>query len=49
MTVMPVLTVDSTEAIKAAVAAGVGVALVSRLAVAADVAAGTLVRVRVAG
>ena len=49
LTVTPVLTVDSTEAIKAAVAAGVGVALVSRLAVSAEVAAGQLVRVNVRG
>ncbi len=49
LAVMPVLTVDSTEAIKEAVAAGVGVALVSRLAVSADVAAGRLVRLNVRG
>ena len=49
LTVVPVLTVDSTEAIKQAVMAGVGVALVSRLAVATDVAAGRLARVNVRG
>ena len=49
LSVRPVLTVDSTEAIKAAVVAGVGVALLSRLAVAAEVAAGLLVRVNVRG
>ena len=49
LVVRPVLTVDSTEAIKQAVMAGVGVALVSRLAVSAEVAAGRLVRVAVRG
>jgi DNA-binding transcriptional LysR family regulator len=44
-----VLTVDSTEAIKQAVMAGVGVALVSRLAVATEVAAGRLARAAVRG
>ena len=47
--VTPVMTVDSTEAIKQAVMAGVGVALVSRLAVATEVAAGRLARVNVRG
>ncbi len=47
--VTPVLTVDSTEAIKQAVMAGVGVALVSRLAVATEIAAGRLARVNVRG
>jgi DNA-binding transcriptional LysR family regulator len=47
--VRPVLTVDSTEAIKQAVMAGVGVALVSRLAVATEVAAGRLARAAVRG
>ena len=49
LAVRPVLTVDSTEAIKQAVMAGVGVAVVSRLAVSAEVAAGRLVRVNVRG
>ncbi len=49
LAVTPVLTVDSTEAIKEDVAAGVGVALVSRLAAAGDVAGGRLVRVAVRG
>ena len=49
LAVTPVLTVDSTEAIKQAVMAGVGVALVSRLAVATEVAAGRLARVAVRG
>jgi DNA-binding transcriptional LysR family regulator len=47
--VTPVLTVDSTEAIKQAVMAGVGVSLISRLAVATEVAAGRLARVNVRG
>ncbi len=45
----PVLAVGSTEAIKQAVAAGLGVAMVSRLAVRAEVAAGQLVEVKVPG
>jgi DNA-binding transcriptional LysR family regulator len=43
------MTLGSTEAIKRAVIAGVGVAVVSRLAVAADLAAGKLAEVRVSG
>ena len=49
LAVSVVLTVDGTESIKQAVMAGVGVALVSRLAASADVAAGRLARVNVRG
>jgi DNA-binding transcriptional LysR family regulator len=45
----PVLTVGSTEAIKQAVIADVGVALVSRLAIRTEVAAGLLVELPVKG
>ena len=45
----PVLSLGSTEAVKQAVAAGMGVAIVSKLAAAGDVAAGRLVVLRVKG
>jgi DNA-binding transcriptional LysR family regulator len=47
--VTPVLTVSSTEAIKQAVIAGVGVAMVSRLAIQTEIAAGLLVELKVKG
>ena len=47
--ITPVLSLGSTEAVKQAVAAGMGVAMVSRLAVAGDVAAGRLVVLKVNG
>jgi DNA-binding transcriptional LysR family regulator len=47
LTVRPAMTLGSTEAIKRAVAAGVGVAVVSRMAVAAEILAGKLAEVRV--
>jgi DNA-binding transcriptional LysR family regulator len=48
-TVRPVLSLASTEAIKRAVAAGLGVAIVSRLAIELEVMAGRLVEVPLAG
>jgi DNA-binding transcriptional LysR family regulator len=47
--VKPVLTVGSTEAIKQAVIAGFGVAMVSRLAIQTEIAAGLLVELKVKG
>ncbi len=47
LTVRPAMTLGSTEAIKRAVAAGIGVAVVSRLAVASEILAGNLAEVRV--
>lgn len=47
LTVRPALTLGSTEAIKRAVAAGVGVAVVSRMAVAGEILGGKLAEVRV--
>jgi DNA-binding transcriptional LysR family regulator len=47
LAVQPFLTVGSTEAIKQAVSAGLGVAMVSRLAIVAEVAAGQLVEIPV--
>jgi DNA-binding transcriptional LysR family regulator len=47
LAVSPVLTVASTEAIKQAVIAGVGVAMVSRLAIQLEIAAGLLVELQV--
>jgi len=47
--VSPVLTVSSTEAIKQAVIAGLGVAMVSRLAIQTEIAAGLLVELKVKG
>jgi DNA-binding transcriptional LysR family regulator len=47
--VTPVLTVASTEAIKQAVIAGLGVAMVSRLAIQTEIAAGLLVELKVKG
>jgi DNA-binding transcriptional LysR family regulator len=47
--VKPVLSLGSTEAVKQAVAAGLGVGMVSKLAVAPDVAAGMLAVLRVSG
>lgn len=47
--IAPVLTVASTEAIKQAVIADVGVAMVSRLAIQTEIAAGLLVELNVAG
>jgi DNA-binding transcriptional LysR family regulator len=49
LNVTPVLTVSSTEAIKQAVIAGLGVAMVSRLAIQTEVAAGLLVELKVSG
>lgn len=49
VTVRPRLTVGSTAAVKHAVGAGVGLALISRLAVRDDLASGRLVQVRVRG
>jgi len=46
LTVRPVMSLTSTEAIKRAVAAGVGVAIVSRLSIALELKARTLVAVR---
>jgi DNA-binding transcriptional LysR family regulator len=46
---IPSLTVGTTEAIKQAVIAGLGVAMVSRLAIRAEVAAGQLVELPVSG
>jgi len=43
------MALGSTEAIKRVVAAGVGVAIVSRLALAAECAAGTLAALAIAG
>jgi len=47
--VVPVITVGSTEAIKQAVIAGLGVAMVSRLAIQMELAAGLLVELKVKG
>jgi DNA-binding transcriptional LysR family regulator len=47
--IFPVLSLASTEAVKQAVAAGLGVALVSRLAAAPDFAAGRLAVLRMKG
>jgi DNA-binding transcriptional LysR family regulator len=47
--VTPVITVGSTEAIKQALIAGLGVAMVSRLAIQTEVAAGLLVELKVKG
>ena len=47
--VNPVLSLSSTEAVKQAVAAGLGVAMVSKLVVAADAAEGRLAVLRVSG
>jgi DNA-binding transcriptional LysR family regulator len=47
--VTPILTVSSTEAIKQAVIAGLGVAMVSRLAIQTEIAAGLLVELNVKG
>jgi DNA-binding transcriptional LysR family regulator len=47
LTVNPVMSLGSTEAIKRAVIEGVGVAIVSRLAVEAELAAGRLVELPV--
>jgi DNA-binding transcriptional LysR family regulator len=47
--VTPVLTVSSTEAIKQAVIAGLGVAMVSRLAIQMEIAAGLLVELKIKG
>jgi DNA-binding transcriptional LysR family regulator len=49
LNVTPVLTVSSTEAIKQAVIAGLGVAMVSRLAIQTEIAAGLLVELKVKG
>ncbi len=49
LNVTPVLTVSSTEAIKQAVIAGLGVAMVSRLAIQTEVAAGLLIELKVKG
>jgi len=47
--VTPVISLGSTEAVKEAVAAGLGVAMISRLAARSDVAAGRLAVLRVKG
>jgi DNA-binding transcriptional LysR family regulator len=47
ITITPVLSVGSTEAIKRAVAAGLGVAIISQIAAAPDIAAKRLVVIRV--
>jgi DNA-binding transcriptional LysR family regulator len=47
--VTPILTVGSTEAIKQAVIAGLGVAIVSRLAIQTEIAAGLLVELKIKG
>jgi DNA-binding transcriptional LysR family regulator len=47
--ISPALSLGSTEAVKQAVAAGLGVAMVSNLAAAGDVAAGRLALLRVTG
>ncbi|MET7966267.1 LysR family transcriptional regulator [Micromonospora sp. NPDC005305] len=49
LTVRPVLELGSTAAIKSAVAAGTGAAVLSALAIADDVASGRLIRIAVAG
>lgn len=49
LAVKPVMSLGSTEAIKRAVAAGIGVAIVSRLAIELELKARTLVALRVAG
>lgn len=49
VTLNPVLSLASSEAIKQAVSAGLGMAIVSRLAVQADIRAGRLAVVRVTG
>jgi DNA-binding transcriptional LysR family regulator len=49
LTVSPVLTVASTEAMKQAVIAGLGVAVISRLAIQTELAAGLLVELKVKG
>jgi DNA-binding transcriptional LysR family regulator len=47
--VRPVITVGSTEAIKQAVIAGLGVAMVSRLAIKTEIAAGLMTELKVKG
>ncbi|MEM6993483.1 MAG: LysR family transcriptional regulator [Myxococcota bacterium] len=49
VTVDPVMTLGSTEAVKSAVAAGLGVAMVSRLTVALELSSGRLVHIRTPG
>jgi DNA-binding transcriptional LysR family regulator len=49
LTVRPVMSLGSTEAIKRAVAAGVGVAVVSGLSAGLELRAGTLTRLNVTG
>jgi DNA-binding transcriptional LysR family regulator len=49
LNVSPVLTVASTEAMKQAVIAGLGVAVISRLAIQTELAAGLLVELKVKG
>ena len=48
LSVQPVMSLGSTEAIKRAVAAGMGVAIVSRLAISAELQAGRLAIIPVA-
>ena len=45
----PVMSLGSTEAVKRAVASGIGLAIVSRLAIESELKAGTLAIVAVAG